>query len=63
MFRKVAGGVLAVLILASAVLAIAGVWGLIQGDTAGQLFATFLVTGGATAGLTYVVETFFGKKP
>lgn len=62
-FRRIAGGVLASLILASAVLAIGGIWGFIAGDTAGQLFGTFIVVGGATVGLSYVVSSFFDRAP
>lgn len=61
-FRQIAGGVLSLLIAASAVLAIGGIWGWIEGDTAGQLFGTFIVTGGATIGLSYVAASFFDRK-
>lgn len=57
--RKVCGATLAVLTLASAGLAIGGIWGAIPGDTAAQLFGTFLVVGGASIGITYIAEKFF----
>jgi hypothetical protein len=62
-FRQITGAVLCVLTVASAALAIGGVWGFIDGDTAGQLFGTFLVVGLTTVCLGYVVSKFFGRKP
>lgn len=60
-FMKTAGVVLIILILASATLAIGGIWGFIRGDTASQLFGTFLVVGGAVIGVSYAVTAFINK--
>lgn len=62
-FLRICGAVLVILILASAILAVAGIWGFIRGDTAGQLFGTFFVVGLATIGLGYTVSKFFGQVP
>jgi len=59
--RIVCGIVLAVLTLASAALAIGGIWDMIPGDTAGQLFATFLTVAGAAVGVTYIADKFFAS--
>jgi hypothetical protein len=57
--RRVCGGVLAALVVASACLAIGGIWGAIPGDTAMQLFATFLTVAGAANGIAYIADQFF----
>lgn len=57
--RVVCGAVLALLTLASSGLAIAGIWELIPGETAAQLFATFLTVAGTTVAVTYIADTFF----
>ena len=61
-FRSIAGWVLSGLMCSSAILAVAGVWGFIGGETVGQLLLTFLVIGVATIGLSYVTTTFFENK-
>lgn len=62
-FRNVCGGVLAILMTFSAMLAIMGIWGMVQGDAVVKLMGTFLVVGGATIGISYVADTFFGRLP
>jgi len=61
-FRKVVGIVLAALTASSSSLAIAGIWGWIEGDTVWQMLLTFFVVGLATIGLSYVTSTFFDEK-
>jgi len=57
--RMICGAILAVLTVSSAGLAIAGIWEMIPGDTAGQLFATFLTVSGAAFLVTYIADKFF----
>lgn len=57
--KSMVGVVLSGLTFSSSVLAIAGIWGWIAGDTVWQLFATFFVVGLATIGLSYVTTAFF----
>lgn len=57
--RVVCGAVLAILTLASAGLAIAGIWEMLPGETAAQLFGTFVTVGGTTVAVTYIADTFF----
>jgi hypothetical protein len=54
--------VLASLMSVSALLAVMGIWGVVEGDTVWKLLGTFFVVGGATVGLSYVADAFFGKK-
>lgn len=61
-FRNIAGIVLASLTFASSTLAVAGIWGMIEGETVWQLLGTFFVVGLSTIGLSYVTSTFFDKK-
>lgn len=61
-FRNIVGIVLAGLTIASSTLAVAGVWGIIEGDTVWQMLLTFFVVGLSTVGLSYVTNTFFDKK-
>jgi hypothetical protein len=58
-FRNVFGAVLGSLTVISAGLAVAGIWGWVDGDTVWQLVSTFLVIGLATMGLSYVADSFF----
>ena len=57
--RRVCGATLVILTVASAVLAIAGIWGAIEGETAGQLFLTFVTVGLTSSGVTYIADSFF----
>jgi hypothetical protein len=59
-YKYVIGVVLTVLVLLSAFLGIGGVWGWIKGDSAWQVFLTFLIVGGTVAVVTYVAHAFFG---
>lgn len=61
-FRNVCGVVLGLLMSISALLAVMGIWGMVEGDTVWKLLGTFFVVGGATIGLSYVADAFFGKK-
>lgn len=63
MFKKLSGVVLILMILGSAMLALAGTWGWITGDTATQLFATFLIVGGSAIGISWATETFLNPSP
>ena len=60
--RKVSGLVLIFLMFISTFLAILGIWGMVENDTMWKLLSTFFVIGGATVGLTYVADVFFGKQ-
>ena len=60
-FKNVFGVVLGTLITASAGLAIGGIWGWIEGETAWQLVSTFFVVGVATIGISYITSTFFNN--
>lgn len=62
MYRSVCGMVLVLLMTVSAILSILGIWGMVDGDTVWKLLGTFLVVAGMTVGLSYVTDTFFGKK-
>jgi hypothetical protein len=55
----VCGATLVILTVASAGLAIAGIWGAIEGETAGQLFLTFVTVGLTSSGVTYIADSFF----
>jgi len=57
--RVVCGAVLAILTLASAGLAIAGIWEMLPGETAAQLFGTFVTIAGTTVAVAYITDTFF----
>jgi hypothetical protein len=61
-FKIVAGWTLSILTVISALLCIAGIWGWIKGDTVGQLLGTFMVIGGCTIGLSYVMKSFFSSE-
>jgi len=61
-FRNICGIVLVVLMTISALLAILGIWGMVESEQVCKLLSTFFVVGGATIGLSYVTNTFFGKK-
>ena len=60
-FRNICGIVLSCLLLISALLAILGIWDLVEGEIVWRLIFTFVVVGGTTVGLSYTVDTFFGK--
>jgi len=60
--KSVFGAVLGSLVVSSAVLAVAGIWDVISGDTVWQIEATFFVVAGATIGLSYVTSAFFNNK-
>lgn len=51
--------VIIAIILACTMLGIAGVWGLINGDTAWQVFATLLVCAVGLGTAASVIDTFF----
>jgi hypothetical protein len=55
----VCGATLAILTVASAGLAIAGIWGAIEGETAFQLFLTFVTVGVTSSSVTYIADKFF----
>lgn len=57
--KRVCGATLGVLTVASAALAIAGIWGAVPGETAFQLFMTFVTIGCATNAVTYLADKFF----
>jgi len=57
--KRVCGATLAILTVASACLAIAGIWGAIEGQTAGQLFLTFVTVGLTSSSVTYIADSFF----
>lgn len=57
--RRVCGIVLAGLTLASAALAIGGIWGFIPGETAGNLFLTFVTVAVASVAVTHIADSFF----
>ena len=57
--KGVLGVILATLTSLSALLAIAGIWGVVEGETVGQLISTFLVLGLATWLVSYVSNSFF----
>lgn len=61
-FRNICGIVLGCLMSISALLAVLGIWGMVEGETVWKLLGTFFVVGGATIGLSYVADAFFGKK-
>jgi len=61
-FRNMCGIVLSCLMSISALLAIMGIWGMVENETVWKLLGTFFVVGGATMGLSYVADAFFGKK-
>jgi hypothetical protein len=61
-FRQVCGVVLGGLMAVSALLSIMGIWGMVEGETVWKLLGTFCVVGGSTIGLSYVADSFFGKK-
>lgn len=60
-FRNVCGMVLSCLLLVSALLAILGIWEVVEEEIVWKLLFTFFVVGGTTVGLSYTVDTFFGK--
>jgi hypothetical protein len=60
-YRKLIGGLLSLLVLLSALLAVLQIWGLIGEDVAWQLIGTFCVTFVAAWGLSLVADSFFGK--
>jgi hypothetical protein len=60
--KNIVGLVLASLTFSSALLAIGGIWGFIQGETVWQMLLTFFVVGMATIGLSYVTTAFFEDK-
>ena len=60
--KGVLGVILATLTSLSALLAIAGIWGVVEGETVGQLISTFLVLGLATWLVSYVSNSFFIDK-
>jgi hypothetical protein len=55
----VTGCTLVVLTLASAALGLAGIWGMVDEDTAAKLFASFLVTAFAVGVVTFIADKFF----
>jgi hypothetical protein len=61
-FRQICGIVLGGLMTVSALLSIIGIWGMVEGETVWKLLGTFFVVGGSTIGLSYVADSFFGKK-
>jgi len=58
LLRRVCGATLAILTVASAGLAIAGIWGAIEGETAFQLFLTFVTIGVTSSSVTYIADKF-----
>lgn len=58
--RSVCGMVLGSLMTFSAILAILGIWGAVDGDTVWKLLGTFGVVGMTTLGVSYVANSFFG---
>ena len=61
--NKITGIVLILLTVASAILALGGIWGAVNSDTAFQLFFTFVVTGVTTSAVTTIATHFYKEKP
>lgn len=57
--KRACGAILALLVVGSAGLAVAGIWGAIDVDSAGQLFLTFVTVGAASSSVTYIADQFF----
>lgn len=61
--NQITGLVLSLLTLASAFLAIGGIWGAVEPGIAFQLFLTFVVTGATTSAVTSIATHFYKDKP
>jgi hypothetical protein len=61
--NKVTGVVLVTLTVLSAFLALGGIWGAVDSDTAFKLFFTFVVTGVTTSAVTKIAEHFYKERP
>jgi len=61
--NQITGVVLSTLTVASALLAIGGIWGAVDPDVAIQLFLTFVVTGATTSAVTKIATHFYKDKP
>ena len=57
--NQITGVVLVSLVVASAVLAVAGVWGFVGDEIDGKLFTTFLIMGAMTFAVCGVADLFW----
>jgi len=57
--NQITGIVLVSLTIGSAALAIGGVWGVVQEETAWRLFATFVITAMTTGGVATIADKFY----
>jgi len=57
--KSLVGLILSTLVISSAFLSVCGVWGVVKGEVAAQLIATFFIIGATTIGLSYVANSFF----
>jgi hypothetical protein len=59
MMRKAVGGMIVGVILASTLLAVLGIWGLVEGNTVWQLLGTLLATGFGLGVAGEVADKYF----
>lgn len=59
MIRKAIGGMIVGMVLASTLLAVLGIWGLVEGDTVWQLLGTLLATGFGLSVAGEVADKYF----
>lgn len=57
--NQVTGIVLVTMTIGSAALAVGGVWGVVQEETAWRLFATFVITAMTTGGVATIADKFY----
>jgi hypothetical protein len=57
--NQITGIVLVALTIGSATLAIGGVWGVVEEQTAWRLFATFIITAMTTGGVATIADKFY----
>jgi hypothetical protein len=60
--NQITGIVLVALTIASAALALGGVWGVVDNDTAWKLFLTFIVTASTTGAVAGIADKFWSEK-
>lgn len=57
--NQITGFMLIALTVGSAALAVGGIWGVIEGEKAFQLFLTFVVTGATTSAVATIADKFY----